>query len=478
MDLTCNQISLAEQTSAVTTRYNMATTAPKADISISISIYNLSSDTLIAIMTRYLRVPEIVKFLRTCRHFEHVTNKGYLWQILFKIHNPNWQDDRFHCLIQSRTQDREIQELAYYRLYALRAKGLKDPWRVKTTISVSKYAFWRCHTGIVVLSNSNIAMGVPHRKMTIWSSEGVQIKTPALTSYKLGVACMAALPGGGMVTAAILGHLAHLWSPDGKLLHTLNGHTGAVRCVAVFSDGRIVTGSRDHTVGLWSPFGMHLATLTGHTGAVTRVAVLPSGGVVSGSEEDGTAIIWSREGMRVKTLNNTDAIKSIAVLPCGGVVTASESSRPYCWNQKKIVIWSPVGVHVATLEYKSNDICIAILSNGVIAASAEDKVYLWSSTGERLRTFKSPIGWVTAMAPLPNGGLVTGSTRKNIYIWSLDGTLVRTLVGHKESVSSVAVLQNGDIVSLSLDFTLRIWSPDVESLMRIHRARRRACVVS
>src|SRR5579863_4439392 len=35
-------------------------------------------------------------------------------------------------------------------------------------------------------------------------------------------------------------------------IRQLIGHTNAITCVAVFSDGKIVTGSRDHSLKIWN----------------------------------------------------------------------------------------------------------------------------------------------------------------------------------------------------------------------------------
>ena len=71
-----------------------------------------------------------------------------------------------------------------------------------------------------------------------------------------------------------------VWEAEsGRLLRSLEGHTGAVRAVAVSPDGRtIVSGSRDRTVKVWeAESGRLLRSLEGHTGGVNAVAVSPDG---------------------------------------------------------------------------------------------------------------------------------------------------------------------------------------------------------
>lgn len=61
---------------------------------------------------------------------------------------------------------------------------------------------------------------------------------------------------------------------QGKLLTTLEGHTGSVWAVDFSPDGaRVLTGSGNKTARLWdAATGKTVAALEGHTGSVTAVA--------------------------------------------------------------------------------------------------------------------------------------------------------------------------------------------------------------
>ena len=64
-----------------------------------------------------------------------------------------------------------------------------------------------------------------------------------------------------------------LWeAATGKLLSTLQGHTGEVYSVAWSPDGKtLASGSSDQTVKLWeAATGKLLTTLQGHTGPVLQ----------------------------------------------------------------------------------------------------------------------------------------------------------------------------------------------------------------
>ena len=82
--------------------------------------------------------------------------------------------------------------------------------------------------------------------------------------------------------------------PSVKVLHTLKGHTDAVRSAAFSPYGqRIVSGSHDNTLKIWdASSGKELQTLKGHDGNVNHVAFSPDGQrIVSGSGDE-TLRIW------------------------------------------------------------------------------------------------------------------------------------------------------------------------------------------
>jgi hypothetical protein len=86
----------------------------------------------------------------------------------------------------------------------------------------------------------------------------------------------------------------------GRELHTLRGHTGAVRSVSWSPDGtRLATGSVDGTAKVWDAAGAHeLLTLKGHAGAVRSVAWSPDGTRLATAGDDGRASVWDAADAR------------------------------------------------------------------------------------------------------------------------------------------------------------------------------------
>ncbi|WP_035987793.1 AAA-like domain-containing protein [Leptolyngbya sp. KIOST-1] len=84
-----------------------------------------------------------------------------------------------------------------------------------------------------------------------------------------------------------------LWSPTGKLLHTLE-HGSTVWRVAYSPDGQwIATGSGDNRARLWQSDGTLLHTLSGHRAAVWGVAFSPDNRLLATASIDETVKLWS-----------------------------------------------------------------------------------------------------------------------------------------------------------------------------------------
>ncbi len=80
-----------------------------------------------------------------------------------------------------------------------------------------------------------------------------------------------------------------MWELEsGRLVRSLEGHTGGVPAVALTPDGQqVVSGSEDRTLKVWdlAERAAELRTLEGHTGRVNAVALTPDGQrAVSGVE--------------------------------------------------------------------------------------------------------------------------------------------------------------------------------------------------
>ncbi|RME33147.1 MAG: serine/threonine protein kinase, partial [Thermoflexia bacterium] len=119
----------------------------------------------------------------------------------------------------------------------------------------------------------------------------------------------------------------------GRLLRSLEGHTGPVYAVAVSPDGRfIVSGSWDHTVRVWeAETGNLLRSLEGHTDRVTAVAVSPDGLTLLSASDDRTLRAWDLESGRSRLLFWNDASLSSLALSRDGRTLACGDYAGRVW---------------------------------------------------------------------------------------------------------------------------------------------------
>jgi WD40 repeat protein len=83
---------------------------------------------------------------------------------------------------------------------------------------------------------------------------------------------------------------------NGKLLHTLSGHTGHVFAVAVSHDGELfASGGADTTIRLWDATQdppMEVYKLRGHTNLISSLAFSPNDDRLVSGSRDKTVKVW------------------------------------------------------------------------------------------------------------------------------------------------------------------------------------------
>jgi WD40 repeat protein len=102
-----------------------------------------------------------------------------------------------------------------------------------------------------------------------------------------------AIRGNRMAMAGDADEYLRVRQPDGSFVR-LNGHDGAVLCLAFSSDGKLLlSGGADHAVVLWRlEDGAELARFQGHTGRIHAVAFLPDARAAFSASADGTVRRW------------------------------------------------------------------------------------------------------------------------------------------------------------------------------------------
>jgi WD40 repeat protein len=90
---------------------------------------------------------------------------------------------------------------------------------------------------------------------------------------------------------------ARVWSvTNGKLIHTLRAHFGAVATASFSNDGRWIATAGPTTVGLWrARTGRFLGFVRGPSSTVTGASFSPKGHTIVASSVDGSVRVYNCE---------------------------------------------------------------------------------------------------------------------------------------------------------------------------------------
>jgi hypothetical protein len=267
----------------------------------------------------------------------------------------------------------------------------------------------------------------------------------------------------------------------------LSGHASPALCVAVLSDGRVLSGSLERVVRVWDltslvesggaggagGAGARLAPLLlrGHADAVRAVGQLADGRLFSASD-DGTLRLWGeRDGRPDAVLRapGGKAVLSAAQLPDGQLLTGAADGTLRLWALPPLCApGAAAATHASPARVLSghsgpvNALAVpASARDGTRAVSgaADGDVRVWNvDTGACMRTLSGHKGSVTGVGVLPGGLLVSASMDRTVRVWDADvGSCERVLTGHRHWINALLVLPEGRVVTASSDRTLRFW---------------------
>jgi len=302
-----------------------------------------------------------------------------------------------------------------------------------------------------------------------------------------------------------------------RQLQLFQEHTGWVRSVAFFPDGRrAISAGDDATVRVWDLItGKEIRRLTGHAASVMSVAVTADSQRALSCSWDGTVRLWDLEsGKLIRGLKGTwKTVKSVALAPDGGMaMSGSDDNIIHLWDLEagqeilaltghtdlvQFLAWSPdgqralsgsddnsvrlwdleTGKEIRRFEGHSDTVTsVAFAATGrwILSGSSDKTARIWDpESGRELRKFARHEAWVNSVAYSPDGrrilvgcggeivdGQFTHSADTFLHLWDVAGSQeILRLEGHSASVTSVAFSPDGQrALSGSLDKTVRLWS--------------------
>lgn len=230
-------------------------------------------------------------------------------------------------------------------------------------------------TCCAVLLDGRIVYGSDDSNLRIWNPDtGVCLQT--LKEHFGSIRCLAVLSDGNIVSVSAGGSF-DIWDPNtGDLLRRVESQPHKVNCLAALSDCRIVSDGFDDTLRIWDlNTGECLQTIR-DAGWIRCLAVFPDGRIVSGSLFDKSLRIWdSSTGECLRKLNGDTSITSIAVLPDNRIISGSDDGTLRIWNVD-------TGKCMRKRKgYAGRVTCLAVLPDGRIVSGSQNGTFrIWDKT--------------------------------------------------------------------------------------------------
>ncbi len=223
---------------------------------------------------------------------------------------------------------------------------------------------------------------------------------------------------------------------DGKMVKSLEGHTGLVRALSFAPDSRtLFSASFDGSVRAWRfPQGPELKRIDTGRGELFGLAASPDGQILlAGGAGQGLSVFrWPDGDPLWQLTGHTATITSLVAVPRGQLAaTAGRDGRIILWNYiAGRSIQKMAGEELITaLAFHPNE-------QFILGATAQGNISIWNgSTGKKVETISAHSHAVIGLGVSPDGHqLFSASSDGTISAWDLQlFTWARTPIGSNRS---------------------------------------------
>ena len=373
---------------------------------------------------------QAVQNLRTLANFED------LWR-LAQVAAPIWSSQILQILSSDGWQPERVEEqTGFHRLLDLVAAVNQ------TTPPVSLLHTWRSPSQDITClglsqDGSYLAVGGSNSTIHLWGIYNSPSPLPPIIGPIPQSRSLAFCPDGEYLAVASGDNGIRTFRlSDGKLVKSLEGHTGLVRALTFAPDSRtLFSASFDGSVRAWRfPQGPELKRIETGRGELFGLASSPDGQILlaGGAGQELNVFRWPDGDPLWQLAGHTATITSLVAVPRGQLAaTAGRDGQIILWNYiAGRSIQKLVGNELITsLAFHPNE-------QFILGATAQGNISIWNgSTGKQVETISAHSHPVVGLGVSPDGNQVfSASSAGAISAWDLQlFTWARTPIGNNRS---------------------------------------------
>jgi len=252
----------------------------------------------------------------------------------------------------------------------------------------------------------------------------------------------------------------------------LSGHTGYVRSLAFFPNGRsLVSGSNDRTVKLWDvQTGGTVRTFCGHTNHVNSVSISEDCTMIASGSNDMTIRLWNIQTGDchhvIMQHNHVDHVVFYRTNTERTYFHPDHHQRLASVSGDRIRHWNIKGDQINSGHFGS---CFAIASHNSNMVYGYDwnLVVRKSYGGDIQAKFHVASRTVQHCCISSSGGLIAAASGFTAHVWYSSPSHphpIKTFVGHTGAINSLAFFSSDSLVSSSDDKSIKFWEVDTRQV--------------
>lgn len=300
---------------------------------------------------------------------------------------------------------------------------------------------------------------------TIYLSSLPDLSIKSIGNHNKVVKCITHISSLNLIVTGSLDKILHVWKIDSHSgcshFKALKGHVDGIWCVDSIPDSSyVVSGSKDDYLKVWDVLsGDCLHTLEGHSSWISCVAALSPNVVVSGSN-DKTLKFWNLDSStKIGSERHSAQPECIAL--------SERNTSAISGGPDALKVWNPLNgacLHSSTVSTSS----LAFSSDGahIISGSRNGviKIYDTTSNFSLIKSIEAHRDKVTMLLSLSNrlgSVMFSSSLDSTIKIW--DGNYVQqsVLSGHSSGITCMTYCNTSQLLvaSGSHDCDICLWRP-------------------